>query len=73
MSNSARRFTAGPSPTIAPVSFNAVSVAALAAGAILWVVALVGVIRGRGMNRAQRVLTAVVLAAAVVGVVVLIH
>lgn len=52
------------------MSFNAFSLVALSAGGVLWVVALVGVVRGRGMTRAQRWLTAVVLLAAPVAVVV---
>lgn len=49
------------------MSFNALSLAALAAGAVLWLLALAGVVRGRGMSRNQRIATAVVLVAAPVG------
>ena len=55
------------------MSFNPFSVVALAAGTVLWVFTLVAVIRGRGMTRVQRVLTAVVLLAAVVGTVLLLR
>jgi hypothetical protein len=52
------------------VTFNALSIATLGAGSVLWVFALVGVVRGRGMTRAQRWMTAVVLLAAPVALVV---
>ena len=55
------------------MSFNPFSVAALAVGTVLWVITLVGVIRGGGMTRVQRVATVVVLLAAVAGVLLLLR
>ena len=55
------------------MSLNPFSVAALVAGAALWGFTLVSVIRGRGMTRAQRILTGVVLLAAPVGIVLVLR
>lgn len=52
---------------------NALSLATLTTGSALWLVTLVGVWRGRGMTRTQRVITALVLLAAPVGAVVLLR
>ena len=49
------------------MSLNPLSASTLAAGAALWIFVLVAVVRGRGMTRVQRALTAVILAAAPVG------
>jgi hypothetical protein len=55
------------------VSFNPLSLATLGAGGVLWVVALVGVVRGKGMTRGQRWLTGAVLLAAPVAMAVALH
>lgn len=55
------------------MSLNPLSASTLGAGAILWVIALVSVVRGRGMTRAQRWATAAVLVAAPVGMAVVLH
>jgi hypothetical protein len=55
------------------VSLNPLSGATLGAGAILWVVALVSVVRGRGMTRRQRWATGAVLLAAPVGMAIVLH
>jgi hypothetical protein len=55
------------------VSLNPLSATTLAAGAVLWVTALVAVVRGRGMTRGQRWATALVLLAAPVGMVLVLR
>jgi hypothetical protein len=52
---------------------NPLSAVTLAAGTVLWVVALVAVVRGGGMTRLQRLLTGLVLLAAPVGIVIVLH
>jgi hypothetical protein len=64
---------APPSRTLARVSLNPLSATTLAAGAVLWVTALVAVVRGRGMTRGQRWATALVLLAAPVGMVLVLR
>lgn len=55
------------------MSINLLSGAALGIGAVLWMVSLVGVVRGRGMTGRQRWMTAVVLAAAPIGATLLLR
>ena len=55
------------------VSLNPLSAATIGLGTLLWIVTLVGVVRGRGTTRRQRALTAVVLLAAPVGVLLLLR
>lgn len=55
------------------MSINPLSGTALVLGAALWMTTLVGVVRGRGMTRRLRWMTALVLAAAPIGVVLLLR
>lgn len=55
------------------MSLNPLALSTLIAGGILWVVTLVGVVRGRGMTPTQRWLTGAVLLAAPVGIIVVLR
>jgi hypothetical protein len=55
------------------VAINWLSGTTLGVGAVLWLITLVGVVRGRGMTRRQRWISVVLLAAAPIGAVLILR